>query len=74
MHSVSDDPGFLLSTIFPFVVRTIFTTVGAGGGIFSRHLGELNSVNKKISIERLIEHILLYQMTKQSPSFKFGDW
>jgi hypothetical protein len=55
--------------------QIIFTTIGAIGGIFSRHLGELNSRKEiKVSTERFIEHVLLFQRNKLSPSLKFGNW
>jgi hypothetical protein len=55
--------------------HTIFTNIGAGGGIFSWHLGGLNSrKERKVGIEMLIEHVLFFQRNKQSPSLKFKNW
>jgi hypothetical protein len=57
------------------LLQTVFTNISAGGGIFRRHLGGLNSRKEiKVSIERVIGHVLLFQRNKQSPSLKFGNW
>jgi hypothetical protein len=46
--------------------QIIFTIISAGGGIFSRHLGELNCRKEmKVSIERLIENVLLFERNNQ---------
>jgi hypothetical protein len=63
-------------TIAELAADLIFVaSIGAGGGIFSRNLGGLNSRKDiKVSIERIIEQVLLFQRNKQSPSLKFGNW